>query len=288
MMPTGKDVMQNSQPIHDVRPSPIANEWYPGDPEVLAKSVDAYIARAEITPLEGRIMGILVPHAGHQYSGPVAGYAFKFLQGLTFDVVALVGPSHYRYPAQILTSSHDAYETPLGRVPVDRETLGSLRDKVPIEAVREDPEHSLEIELPFLQRTLGEFSLIPLAMIDQSLEMAEQLGRALAEILKDKKALLVASSDLSHFHQQNVANRLDQKVLDAVGAYDPVGVVKAEEFGQEIACGRGAIAAVMIAARDLGADAAVVVRYATSGDVIRRYDRVVGYGAAVFYQKTAT
>ncbi len=139
MMPTGKDVMQNPQPIHDVRPSPIANEWYPGDPEVLAKSVDAYIARAEITPLEGRIMGILVPHAGHQYSGPVAGYAFKFLQGLTFDVVALVGPSHYRYPAQILTSSHDAYETPLGRVPVDRETLDALRDKVPIEAVREDP-----------------------------------------------------------------------------------------------------------------------------------------------------
>jgi MEMO1 family protein len=287
-MPTGEDVMPNPQPVLDVRPSPIASEWYPGDPTDLAASVDAYIARADVPPIEGRIVGIMAPHAGHQYSGPVAGYAYKLLHGLTFDVVALVGPSHYRYPAQILTSGHDAYETPLGRVPVEHDILDALSKKVPIDAVREDPEHSLEIELPFLQRTLGTFSLIPLAMIDQSLEMAEQLGHALAEVLKDKKALLVASSDLSHFHQQNVANRLDQKVLDAVDAYDPAGVVQAEEFGQEIACGRGAIAAVMIAARDLGADSAAVVRHATSGDVIRRYDRVVGYGAAVFYQKTAT
>jgi AmmeMemoRadiSam system protein B len=287
-MPTGEDVMPSLQPIHDVRPSPIANEWYPGDPIDLANSVDAYIEHADIPPIEGRVVGILAPHAGHRYSGPVAGYAFKFLRGLTFDVVALVGPSHYRYPARVLTSSHDAYETPLGRVPVDRDTLGVLREKVSIDAVREDPEHSLEIELPFLQRTLGEFSLIPLAMIDQSLEMAEQLGHALAEVLKGKKALLVASSDLSHFHQQNVANRLDQKVLDAVNAYDPAGVIQAKEFGQEIACGRGAIATVMIAARDLGADSAAVVHHATSGDVIRRYDRVVGYGAAVFYQKAVT
>jgi AmmeMemoRadiSam system protein B len=274
--------------FHDVRPSPIANEWYPGDPDDLAHSVDSYIAHAEISPVEGQVIGILAPHAGHRYSGPVAGYAFKFLQGLTFDVVALVGPSHYRYSAQVLTTSHDAYETPLGRVPVDHDILGALQEQVPIATVREDPEHSLEIELPFLQRTLSEFSLIPLAMIDQSFEMAERLGHALAGVLKDRKALLVASSDLSHFHQQNVANQLDQKVLEAVGAYDPAGVIKAEEFGQEIACGRGAIAAVMIAARDLGADAATVVHHATSGDVVRRYERVVGYGAAVFYRKAAS
>jgi AmmeMemoRadiSam system protein B len=280
--------MPNLHPFHDVRPSPIASEWYPGDPDSLAHSVDAYITHAEISPIEGRVVGILAPHAGHRYSGPVAGYAFKFLQGLTFDVVALVGPSHYRYAARILTTGHDAYETPLGRVPVDRDTLSALRGQVPIDAVREDPEHSLEIELPFLQRTLSGFSLIPLAMIDQSFEMAERLGHALAEVLKDRRALLVASSDLSHFHRQNVANRLDQKVLDAIDAYDPTRVVNAEESGQGIACGRGAIAAVMIAARDLGADAATVVHHATSGDVIHQYDRVVGYGAAVFYQKATS
>jgi AmmeMemoRadiSam system protein B len=277
--------MSNPPSIHDVRPSPIADEWYPGDPEDLANSVDGYIAHAETAPIEGRLVGILAPHAGHRYSGPIAGYAFKLLQGLEFDVVALVGPSHYRYPARILTSGHEAYETPLGPVPIDRESLATLRAKVQIDAVREDPEHSLEIELPFLQRTVGEFSLIPLAMIDQSFELAGQLGHALADVLKDKKALLVASSDLSHFHTQAVANRLDQKVLKAVAAYDPAGVINAEELGREIACGRGAIAAVMIAARDLGADAATVVHYATSGDVTHHYDRVVGYASAVFYQR---
>jgi AmmeMemoRadiSam system protein B len=276
--------MSNPQSIHDARPSPlIADEWYPGDPKRLVNTVDEFIARAEIPVIEGRL---LAPHAGHRYSGPVAGYAFKFLKGLAFDVVALVGPSHYRYPARVLTSGHDAYETPLGEVPIDREILKALQEKVPIDIVREDPEHSLEIELPFLQRTLSDFRLVPLALIDQSLEMAEQLGHALSEVLKNKNALLVASSDLSHFHPQSIANRLDQQVLDAIGAYDPAAVVKAEGYGNRIACGRGAIAAVMIAARELGADTATVVHYATSGDVTHRYDQVVGYASAVFYQHT--
>jgi AmmeMemoRadiSam system protein B len=279
--------MSNPQSIHDARPSPlIADEWYPGDPKRLVNTVDEFIARAEIPVIEGRLIGLLAPHAGHRYSGPVAGYAFKFLKGLAFDVVALVGPSHYRYPARVLTSGHDAYETPLGEVPIDREILKALQEKVPIDIVREDPEHSLEIELPFLQRTLSDFRLVPLALIDQSLEMAEQLGHALSEVLKNKNALLVASSDLSHFHPQSIANRLDQQVLDAIGAYDPAAVVKAEGYGNRIACGRGAIAAVMIAARELGADTATVVHYATSGDVTHRYDQVVGYASAVFYQHT--
>jgi AmmeMemoRadiSam system protein B len=279
--------MPNPQPIHDVRPSPlIADEWYPGDPKRLVNTVDEFITRAEIPAIEGRLVGILAPHAGHRYSGPVAGYAFKYLKDLAFDVVALVGPSHYRYPARVLTSGHGAYETPLGKVPIDHETIKVLQEKLPIDNVRDDPEHSLEIELPFLQRTLGDFHLIPLALIDQSLELAEHLGHALSEVLKSKKALLVASSDLSHFHPQAIANRLDRQVLDAIGAYDPAAVVKAEGYGNKIACGRGAIAAVMIAARDLGADTATVVHYATSGDVTHHYDQVVGYASAVFYQHT--
>lgn len=279
--------MSSSQPLHDVRPSPlIAKEWYPGDPERLAKTVDEFITRAEIPAIDGQLVGLLAPHAGHRYSGPVAGHAFKFLKGLTLDVVALVGPSHYPYPAHILASGHEAYETPLGRIPIDHETLRLLQGQVPIDMVRDDPEHSLEIELPFLQRTLGDFRLIPLALVDQSLGMAEQLGHALSAALKGKKALLVASSDLSHFHSQPVANRLDQQVLDAIAAYDPVAIINAEEYGNKIACGRGAIAAVMIAARDLGADTAAVVRYATSGDVTQLFEQVVGYAAAVFYRRS--
>jgi hypothetical protein len=169
-------------------------------------------------------------------------------------------------------------------VPIDRAALDALRDTVPVDAVRSDPEHCLEIELPFLQRALGEFRLIPLALVDQSLALAEDLGHALAEVLRGQNALLVASSDLSHFYPQAVANTLDQQALDAVEAFDPAAVIRAEHDGRKIACGHGAIATVMIAARDLGADTATVIRYATSGDVTRDYQQVVGYGAAVFYQ----
>jgi hypothetical protein len=155
-----------------------------------------------------------------------------------------------------------------------------------IQPLRADTEHSLEIELPFLQRVLGDFRLIPLALVDQSFEMAGQLGGALAEVLADQKALLIASSDLSHFYPQPVAEVLDRAILDAVAAFDPRGVIEAEEHGRGFACGRGAIAAVMIAARALGADQALIVDYATSGDVTHDYGQVVGYGAALFYQAT--
>jgi MEMO1 family protein len=276
--------MSQSQP--DIRPSPIAGKWYPGDPTRLAAAVDEFIAQAEVPEFEGELVGILSPHAGHRYSGPVAGYAFRAVQAKKpeVDVVALIGPSHYPYPAPVVSTGHDAYATPLGVVPVDRAALQKLQQRVPIQLVRKDPEHSLEIELPFLQRSLGQFRLIPLAMIDHSVEMAERLGHALAEVLFGQKALIVASSDLSHFYPQQVAHQLDQFVLDAVAAYDPARIIEAEELGKGFACGRAAIAAAMFAARELGADQAQVVHYATSGDVTQDFQQVVGYGAAVFYQ----
>ncbi|NDJ76765.1 MAG: AmmeMemoRadiSam system protein B [Chloroflexi bacterium] len=270
---------------HNVRPSHIVNHgWYPSDPRRLAHTVDEFIARAEVPPINGDIVGILAPHAGIKYSGAVAGHAFKLLQGLDVEVVALVGPSHYRFAADIVTTGHDAYETPLGQVPVDQGILYLLQQRVQIQTVFHDQEHSLEMELPFLQRVLGDFTLVPLALIDHSVQMAQQLGHALVHALEGKKALLVASSDLSHFYPQDVANMLDQVVLDAIEAYEPASVIEAEEQGKGFACGRGAIAAVMIAAQELGADRAQVINYATSGDVTHTYRSVVGYSAAVFYR----
>ena len=276
-----------AQPSYDVRPSPIAGRWYPGDPGRLAATVDRYIAEAQVPPIPGRIVGIQAPHAGHRYSGAVAGYAFKAVKGLAVDVVALVGPSHHLYRAPVITTGHAAYETPLGRVPVAHDLLTDLQHAVPLVAVREDPEHSLEIELPFLQRTVGAFRLLPLALIDQSLSMAQTLGAALADLLRGQRALLVASSDLSHFYPQPIAEQLDQRVLDAIARFDPEGVIAAEVDGHKIACGHGAIAAVMIAARALGADSAQVLHHATSGDVTHDYHQVVGYSAAVFYARHA-
>ncbi|GAB4419750.1 MAG: AmmeMemoRadiSam system protein B [Anaerolineae bacterium] len=279
--------MNATHRLEDVRPSPIAGRWYPADPLRLARSIDDYLDRANVPAVAGRLIGVLAPHAGHRYSGPVAGYAFKAVRGLNVDVVALVGPSHYPYEAALVATAHDAYETPLGLVPVDRPALDALQRILPLRLVRTDPEHSLEIELPFLQRTLGAFRLIPLALVNQSYELAQQVGYALADLLAGQNALLVASSDLSHFYPQDIARRFDQTMLDAVARFDPAAVIAAEEKGVGFACGRGAIATVMIAARQLGADTAQVVGYATSGDITGDTSQVVGYGAALFYQRAA-
>jgi hypothetical protein len=282
--------------VAPVRPSAIAGTWYEGNPEALARAVDGYLDRAELPELLGQVVAVVAPHAGHRYSGPVAGYAFAALRGLSPDLVAVVSPVHppprgmpvppeYSHP--LLTSAHGAYSTPLGEIPIDRQALDALDASLQpglgfgLTPVANDPEHSLEIELPFLQRALGSFSLLPVMVHTQSRKTVEQLGAALAAVLKDKHALLVASTDLSHFYDQRSAERLDSEMLRRIASFEPEAIFEAEETGKGEACGFVAVAAVLWAARALGADAVKVLRYATSGDVTGDYGQVVGYGAAV-------
>ncbi len=272
----------------DIRPSPIAGKWYPGEAARLAASVDSYINSAQIPPIEGKIIGIMVPHAGHLYSGPVAGVAFAALRGLSPELVVVVSPMHHPYFQPLLTTSHVAYGTPLGPILLDRDALLMLDDQLKealgfgLAAVRNDPEHSLEIELPFLQRALAnEFHLLPVMVRDQSARTTEALGHAIANTVADKNYLLVASTDLSHFYPQKIANALDAVILDEVEAFNPLGVLQADEEGKGFACGKGALAAVLWAAKDLGADHVQVLHHATSGDVTGDFDQVVGYGSAV-------
>ncbi|HLA97001.1 MAG TPA: AmmeMemoRadiSam system protein B [Anaerolineales bacterium] len=274
----------------DIRPSPIAGQWYPADQRRLADSVDGYIRAAGSIAIEGEIVAIMAPHAGHLYSGPVAGYAFAALQGLKPELAAVVSPMHYPYHEPLLTSAHEAYSTPLGTIPVDRQAIDALEAQLQIllghglEPLKNDPEHSLEIELPFLQRALDtDFRLLPVMVRDASPRLTRLLGKALAAVLSGRQAILVASTDLSHFYPQNVARNLDGEILRRVEAFDPAGLLKAEEEGKGFACGRGALAAVMWAAQDLGANRARVLNYATSGDVTGDFSQVVGYGAAVFF-----
>lgn len=283
----------------NVRPSPIAGQWYSADPQRLADQVDYYVQSAHLPPLKGQVLAVMAPHAGHIYSGPVAGYAFAALRGLEPQVVVVVSPSHYPYLEPILTSAHSAYQTPLGLLPVDQEALQALNlyltEKLGygLAKVSNDPEHSLEIELPFLQRVLRQpFRLIPIMLREQSAHVAQGLGKSLARLFSpggvcaDQSYVLVASTDLSHFYPESVAETLDRNLLSLVEAFDPAGVIRADEEGTGFACGRGALAAVMWAARELGANKAQVLHYATSGAVTGDYGRVVGYGAAVFLRQT--
>lgn len=272
----------------DVRPSPIAGQWYTADPKRLADSIDAYLNAATLPDLYGEVVGVMAPHAGHIYSGAVAGYAFAALRHLQPELVAVISPMHYAYSQSLLTSAHEAYQTPLGILPVDREALQALdtalhrHTDLRLAAVRRDPEHSLEIELPFLQRALSSpFKLLPVMVREDNPEILHGLGLSLAEVLQDRSAVLVASTDLSHFYSQRVAESLDQVVLERVAAFDPAGVLRVEEEGKGFACGRGALAAVLWAAQALGADRAKILCHATSGDVTGDFREVVGYGAAV-------
>lgn len=272
--------------LTDIRPSPIAGQWYPGQPERLAASVDQYLNSKPQMDIPGEIVGLVVPHAGHVYSGPIAADAFRLVRGQHYRRVVVVSPMHSYYPQPILTTGHDAYATPLGAIPVDREAVDAIGKRVPVAKVRNDPEHSLEIELPFLQRALSDgFRLVPLMVRDQSFWMAEKLGGAIAEAAGGAgDVLLVASSDLSHFYAEAEAHALDQVMLGHIEHFDPEGVIRADDEGKAYACGRAAVAAVLVAARALGANGVKIVGYGTSAETGGDRFRVVGYGAAAIYK----
>lgn len=267
-----------------LRPSPIAGTWYPANPTRLAASVDGLLDDAVVPELGGQIIAVIAPHAGHRYSGGVAAHAFAALRGLRPDLVAVISPYHNYDPHPLLTTAHDAYSTPLGNIEVDKQALADLQSKlqIPITPISNDPEHSLEIELPFLQRAFShEFKLLPVMIRAQEEQVARQLGEALGATLQTRNAVLVASTDLSHFHDQRTANIFDQEMLRRFESFDPNTIFNAEHTGKGFACGHAAVAAVEWAAQRLGANRAQILNYATSGDVTGDYTSVVGYGAVV-------
>jgi AmmeMemoRadiSam system protein B len=274
----------------DIRPSPIAGTWYEGNPKLLANKIDQYLANIALPALSGEVIAIIVPHAGHQYSGQVAAHAFAALRGLTPQLVAVLSPFHHLSQFPLLTTKHQAYSTPLGNIEVDQSALAELQANldIPITPIANDAEHSLEIELPFLQRVFKhEFKLLPVMIRSQEPETAKRLGEALGHILKNKNAILVASTDLSHFYDQETAHLLDAEMLKHFEAFDPDSIFRAEEMGKAFACGRAAVASTLWAGKELGASQVRILNYATSGDVTGDHSSVVGYGAGVIMRKIA-
>jgi len=276
----------------NLRPSPIAGTWYEGRPDTLERNIDRYLNGAKLPELPGEVIAVVAPHAGHRYSGAVAGYAFAALRNRVPDLVAVISPMHQLYVEPLITSSHDAYSTPLGDIPIDKSAVEELDAAIKadlgigLSPVPRDQEHSLEIELPFLQRALAsEFKLLPVMVRAQDPRVSAGLGKALANVLRDKNFVLVASTDLSHFYDQKTANELDREMLRQIESFSPEGVFEAEHTGKGFACGHAAVAAVLWASKELGADTVKVLNYATSGDVTGDYSGVVGYGAAAILKR---
>lgn len=272
----------------DIRPSPLAGRWYDADPEILARSVDGYLDAAQLPALDGEVIAVIAPHAGHLYSGPVAGYAFAAIRGRSPDLVAVIGPMHHPYVEPLMTTAYDAYATPLGVVPVDKDALRELDTILKSELgfglspVSRDPEHSLEIELPFLQRALSsEWKLLPVMDRAREPRVSQALGKALAHVSGGRNFIIVGSTDLSHFYNQQTALAYDRAMLKAMEDFDPAKAYDLERAGKGFACGLGAFTAVLWAAQELGAGKVQVLRHATSGNVTGDYSSVVGYGAAV-------
>lgn len=267
----------------DLRPSPIAGAWYDGNPKKLAARVDEYLNAARFPEINGNIIAVIAPHAGHVYSGGVAAHAFAAVRHLTPDLVAVLSPYHNFAPHPLITTKHQAYSTPLGNIEVDQAALAELQTNldIPITAIANDREHSLEIELPFLQRALkNEFKLLPIMVRAQEMDVAKKLGHALAQTLENKNAIIVASTDLSHFYDQQTAKIFDEEMLSRFESFDPESIFEAEQTGKGFACGHAAVAAMLWAARELGANKVQILKYATSGDVTGDHSSVVGYGAA--------
>ena len=274
----------------EVRPSILAGAWFPAEPKRLETMVRQYLdASPAHSSVRGELIALAVPHAGYMYSGTTAGAGYTLLKGRKIDTVVLIGPSHQTHFLGAAIDSRD-YETPLGLVKADQEMAQRLiaESKGLIQSLPQvhEKEHCLEIQIPFLQCVLSNFKIIPVVMGSQDPETCRRLAGILARTLKNKNALIVCSTDLSHYHTAEQAEKMDQALLDRVAAFEPEELQNDLRAGQVEACGGGPLVAVMTAARLLGADRAELIKYSHSGQVNGDDSRVVGYMAAAFWKTT--
>ncbi len=285
----------------EVRRPAVAGQFYPDDAEQLSTMVDTFLAQAEEVGAEGQArlepIAIIVPHAGYIFSGQVAAYAFKQIEGVDYQAIVVVGTNHYAPDFhQVSVYAEGAFETPLGLVPVDTELAQALiaaDERIVFDRDVHRKEHSIEVELPFLQKVCPGQAIVPVIVGEPSSENCQALGEALAKVLADKKALIVASSDLSHYPSYDDAHRVDMATLAAIETMDPQQLTETinEYMGEGIpelytmCCGEGPIRVAMMAAKKLGANQATLLRYANLGDTpFGDRNRVVGYGAVMFWR----
>ena len=269
------------------RAAAVAGTWYPGSEGALRRDVSAYLEGVPSTPA-GEIMAIVAPHAGLMFSGSVGAHAYKAVAGRPYDVALLVGPSHFVAFDGVALSGSTAFDSPLGPASIDESCTAALATSpiVQVLPAAHRREHSLEMQLPFLRHVLPDVPIVPLLMGFQVRETITALAATLAEACRGRRALLVASTDLSHFFDAATAVTLDGRVQAKVAACDPEGLLALfeqypeSERGRYVACGGGPAISVLMAARALGATDARILKYGHSGEVSGDNSGVVGYLAA--------
>jgi hypothetical protein len=268
-----------------IRRPAVAGRFYPAKPESLARQLDEYLASEEAaTEKSAAALGCLVPHAGYMYSGPVAGAVFRRLPVRAAYIILC--PNHTGRGAPLAIMSKGEWLTPLGAVQVDGELAGNLRHSCHLlmeDAEAHEDEHSLEVQLPFLQRSVGAFTFVPIAIGVSRLAALEALGHGIALTLKGSPGavLIVASSDMNHYEPDDITRLKDRKAIDQILALDPAGLYEVLRREDISMCGYGPAIAMLTAAKDLGATRAELVRYATSADTSGDRSAVVGYAGII-------
>lgn len=265
-----------------------AGTFYPANPSELEQTIKRYLAQVKPHDLAGDLLGLVCPHAGYIYSGQTAAYGYALVrdalaQGSRFDLAVVLSPAHYAGAGRFLVTDASAYETPLGSIELDQQAVKALDQELGLQRIRFDQEHAIEVQLPFLQVTLGTFSLLPIMIGDPSLPAGQELGRALYKVLAGREALIIASSDLHHIDNYDQVVRRDKHVVDAMASADLARIQEVLAARDCSVCGRVAIVAMLTAAQAAGANRVDVLHYTNSGNVtgIRAPGQyTVGYMAA--------
>ena len=266
-----------------VRPSVIAGSWYPGERKQLQRTIEDYFANAGTRSLGGKIQGLISPHAGYAYSGQVAAYGYKQLIGQTYDIVMVVSPMHQMAIDRYLFNESDYYETPLGKIAVEKDLLRVLKEEIGLTSIHRDAEHSLEIQLPFLQVALGEIKLLPIMVGHGDVFDCDDFVEAIMKTMKGREFLLVASSDLHHIDDYREVVRKDSEVVKALSTFDLEKIRNVLARIDCSVCGRVPVSIVLDVTQRMGADKVVVLEQTNSGDVSGRKmpgEYTVGYLSA--------
>ncbi|RFA97465.1 AmmeMemoRadiSam system protein B [Pyrobaculum aerophilum] len=279
-----------------VRKPAVAGYFYESGREELLQQID-WAVKHELGPkalqmpkLGGEALGGVAPHAGYMYSGPVAAWLYSALAGYGKpDVFVIVGPNHYGIGAPVAIMKSGVWETPLGRVEVDRElaeVITSHFKEVEDDFYAFSKEHSVEVQVPFIQYYFGDVKIVPIVMWRQTLSTSRELGRAIAKALKEygRKAYVIASSDFNHYEPHDITTRKDEMAISKILKLDEAGLFEISSKFDISICGIGPIGVLIAAAKELGYTNVTLLKHATSGDTSGYKDETVGYASILFYR----
>jgi len=274
-----------------IRTPAVAGMFYSGEKKELKKSIkDCFLHKfgpGKIPPsdVKKKIFGIICPHAGYMYSGPIACHSFYEISSSLPELFIIVGPNHWGIGSNVATMKNCKWQTPLGEVEVDSENaeeISKIANIIEIDNFSHSREHSLEVQIPILQEMYSDFKIIPIVLINQSKKVAYQVGLAMTKIARKKKVMIIGSSDFTHYETNEFAHEQDAALIEPILELDVDKFYDVLQKRNVSACGYGAIASTMIACKELGATKGELLKYATSGDIMGDTNSVVGYGSIIF------